>query len=199
MNHLVIDADKKGVSLNIKELYQYKDLFFILAYRDFRIRYAQTFLGFLWAFLQPFATLLIFTIVCGKAAGVDTGEVPYPLFAVCGMTAWSYFAFVMAQSGNSIISAQAMVKKIYFPRLVIPLSKALVGLVDLGIAFIFLIIALIYYGIMPSINIIYLPLFVVIALMAALGGGIFLSALTIRFRDFQHIVPFMVQIGLYAT
>jgi lipopolysaccharide transport system permease protein len=196
---LVVDADKKGLKLNLKELVQYKDLFLILAYRDLRVRYAQTFLGFFWAFLQPASTLLIFTIVFGKAVKVDTGGVPYPIFAICGMAAWSYFSFVLNQSGNSIIGAQEMVKKIYFPRLVIPLSKAVVGFVDFGIAMLFLVVLFLIYGFMPEGPVYLLPFFMLLTILAALGVGIWLSALTIRFRDFQHIVPFMVQFGLYAT
>jgi len=195
----VIDAQKSKLSLNLKELFLYKDLFLTLAYRDYRVRYAQTFLGFAWAFIQPFTTLLIFVVVFGKAAKVDTGDIPYPVFAICGMSAWSYFSYVLNQSGNSIIGAQDMVKKIYFPRLIIPLSKATVGFVDFGITAIFIFILMLYYQIPPSGNIIFLPLFVIIGIIAALAVGIWLSALTIRFRDFQHVIPFMVQFGLYAT
>ena len=171
----------------------------ILAYRDLRVRYAQTFLGLLWAVIQPLATLIIFTIVFGRAIRVDTGNVPYPLFAVCGMAAWSYFSFVLAQSGNSIISSQEMVKKIYFPRLVIPLSKALVGFVDFLIAFCFIVILLFFYQFPPSGNIIFLPVYAFACILSSLAVGTWLSALTIRYRDFQHIVPFLVQFGLYAT
>jgi len=199
MSKLVIDATKKSTNLNLKEVFQYKDLLLILAYRDLRVRYAQTFLGLLWAIIQPLATLVIFTVVFGKVAKVDTGGIPYPLFAVCGMAAWSYFAFVLSQSGNSIIGAQEMVKKIYFPRLVIPLSKALVGLVDFIIAFIFIVVLLLYYGIMPSVNLIYLPVFIALVVISALAVGIWMSAITIRYRDFQYILPFLVQFGLYAT
>jgi len=199
MSRLVVDAGKTGINLNLKELFHYKDLFLILAYRDLRVRYAQAFLGLLWAVLQPLATLIIFTVVFGKVAKVDTGGIRYPLFAVCGMAAWAYFAFVLNQSGNSIIGAQEMVKKIYFPRLVIPLSKAVVGFVDFIIAFLFIIILLLYYGFVPSSNIIYLPVFILLTIVSALAVGIWLSALTIRYRDFQHIVPFIVQFGLYAT
>ena len=195
----IIDASKTSLKLNLKEIFQYRDLFLILAYRDYRVRYAQTFLGFAWAFIQPFTTLLIFTIVFGKAAKVDTGDIPYPVFAICGMSAWSYFSYVLAQSGNSIISAQNMVKKIYFTRLIIPLSKAMVGFINFGITLLFLLILMLYYQVTPSQNIVFLPAFALIGIMAALGVGIWLSALTIRFRDFQHIVPFLVQFGLYAT
>ena len=199
MYRLVVDANKRGLSLNLRELLQYRDLFLILAYRDLRVRYAQTFLGLLWAVIQPLATLIIFTLVFGRAIKVETGDVPYPLFDVCGMAAWSYFSFVLGQSGNSIISSQDMVKKIYFPRLVIPLSKALVGFVDFIIASLFIIILLIFYHFSPSTNLIFLPFYIVACIMSSLAVGIWLSALTIRYRDFQHVVPFLVQFGLYAT
>lgn len=195
----VVDSAKKGIALNLKELFNYKDLFLILAYRDLRIRYAQTFLGFFWAILQPATTLLIFTIVFGRAIKVDTGDVPYPIFAICGMATWTYFSFVMNQAGNSIIGSQEMVKKIYFPRLVIPLSKSIVGFVDFFIAVLFLIGLFLYYGIVPQGPIYYAPIFILMAIISALSVGIWLSALTIRYRDFQHVVPFLVQFGLYAT
>lgn len=195
----VVDSKKRVLSLGLGELFKYKDLFLVLAYRDFRVRYAQTYLGFLWAFIQPALTLTIFTLVFGKAARVDTGDIPYPVFAIVGMSAWSYFAFVMSQSGNSIIGAQGMIKKIYFPRLVIPLSKALVGLIDYAIAFVFLVVIMVTYQQEISTNILLLPLFMVVNLISALGIGIWLSALTVRYRDFQHIIPFAVQFGLYAT
>ncbi|WP_375579605.1 ABC transporter permease [Marivirga tractuosa] len=199
MEKLVVDASKPKWHINFKELWAYRDLFYILAYRDLRVRYAQTFLGLAWAFIQPLATLVIFTVVFGRVAQVETSGVPYPLFAVCGMAAWSYFSFVLNQSGNSIIGAQEMVKKIYFPRLVIPLSKALVGFVDFAIALLFVVILMVYYGYIPSANIIYLPIFIILTIISALAVGIWLSALTIRYRDFQHVVPFLVQFGLYAT
>ncbi|HYG04658.1 MAG TPA: ABC transporter permease [Chryseosolibacter sp.] len=200
MEHrIVVDANKSSFSPNLKELVAYRDLFFILAYRDLRVRYAQTFLGLAWAFLQPVVTLIIFTLVFGRFVKVDTGGVPYPAFALCGMAGWTYFAFVMSQSGNSIIGAQEMIKKIYFPRLIIPLSKALVGLVDFAVASLLLIFLIFYYDISVSSQIIFLPCFIILCILAALGIGIWLSALTIRYRDFQHVTPFLVQLGLYVT
>ncbi len=199
MARIVVDANKGSFSLNIKELLSYRDLFVILAYRDLRVRYAQTFLGLTWAVIQPLATLVIFTLVFGRFVRVDTGDIPYPVFALCGMVAWTYFSFVMNQSGNSIIVAQEMVKKIYFPRLVIPLSKAVVGLVDLGIAMLLLVLLVIFYDVPISSNIVVLPVFLGLMIVSALAVGIWLSALSIRFRDFQHVTPFLVQIGLYVT
>jgi len=199
MKYSTIDTTKKLNLFDIKELLRYKDLFFTLAYREYRVRYAQTFLGFFWAFLQPAATLVIFTFVFGRAIKVDTGGVPYPIFALTGMVAWSYFSFVVSQAGRALINNQNMIQKIYFPRIILPLSQAMVGLVDFAITFLLLIAALIWYGIAPSAHIWYLPFFLVMAITASLAMGIWISALTIRYRDFMHVIPFLIQIGLYAT
>lgn len=199
MGNPIIRANKKFWHLNLKEIFDYRDLLVILAYRDFRIRYAQTFLGFLWAFIQPFLTLIIFILVFAKAVKVDTGNVPYPLFALSGMCAWTYFAFVMNQAGNSIIGASGIVQKIYFPRLIIPLSKAVVGLIDLVIVLMFFSVLMIIYQFTPPAQIILLPIFISLNIICSLAVGIWLSALTIRYRDFQVIIPFLVQFGIYAT
>jgi lipopolysaccharide transport system permease protein len=194
----IIDANTKRILPDFKELFRYKDLFLTLTWRDFKVRYAQTTIGILWAFLQPLVTLVILALVFGKFVGVKT-EVPYLLFAMSGMVLWTYFAFVMANAGSSIIANQNMVKKIYFPRLIIPLSKAAVGLIDLAISLLLLVSLMVYFGVSPSKNVWLSPLFIGMGMVAALSVGIWLSALTVRFRDFQHIVPFMVQIGLYIT
>jgi lipopolysaccharide transport system permease protein len=194
----IIDSKSKLGIINFKELYQYRDLFLTLAWRDFRVRYAQTTIGFIWAIIQPIITIFILSLVFGKFIGVQTA-VPHLLFTVAGMSVWSYFSYVMTNSGNSIISSQDMVKKIYFPRLIIPLSKAVVGLIDFGITLAILIILMIYYKVSPTSNVWLSFLFILVAMIAALGVGIWLSALTVRYRDFQHVVPFIVQIGLYIT
>lgn len=199
LSKIVVDAKRSAFRIDFRELFNYRDLFYVLAYRDLRVRYAQTFLGFLWALLQPLATLLIFVLVFGMAVKVDTGNIPYPLFAVSGIAMWAYFGFVLNQSGNSIIGAQEMIKKIYFPRLVVPLSKAVVGFVDFGVSLLMLVILMIVYGFTPSINILFAPLFMLLNIVAALSVGIWLGALTIRYRDFQHVIPFLVQFGMYAT
>ena len=197
-NKKVIDASSKKVFPDLKEIFRYKDLFYTLTWRDFRVRYAQTTIGFLWAIFQPVVTLLILTLVFGRFVGVKT-EVPHVLFTVAGMSIWSYFSYVMTNSGSSIIASQGMVKKIYFPRLIIPLSKAIVGFIDFGISLLIMVVLMIYFGITPSSNIWFAPLFIIMGIVAALGVGIWLSALTVRYRDFQHVVPFIVQIGLYIT
>lgn len=197
-NHKIIDANHSRIIPDFREIYRYKDLFVTLTWRDFKVRYAQTTIGLLWALIQPVVTLLILGLVFGKFVGVKT-DIPYLLFAMTGMTIWTYFSFVMTNAGSSIIASQGMVKKIYFPRLIIPLSKAAVGLIDLAISLVIMVILMIYYGIAPSANAWLAPLFILMGMIAALAVGIWLSALTVRFRDFQHIVPFMVQIGLYVT
>lgn len=198
MEKKIIDADHRSVIPDFKELYRYKDLFLTLSWRDFRVRYAQTTIGLLWAILQPVVTLFILSLVFGRFVGVET-EVPHLLFTVAGMSIWSYFSYVMTNSGNSIIMNQGMVKKIYFPRLIIPLSKAVVGFIDFAVALVIMLFLMVYYGVAPGSNVWMAPVFVVIGVIAALGVGIWLSALSVRYRDFQHVVPFMVQIGMYVT
>lgn len=195
----IIDAKHRQLFPSFSEIRRFKDLFFTLAWRDFRVRYAQTTIGFLWAFIQPIVTLLILSLVFGRFAKVDTGPIPHVLFTTCGLITWTYFAYVMTNSGKSIIESQGMIKKIYFPRLIIPLSKALVGLIDLAVTVVILIVLMFVYKIVPEATVWLAPLFLIIGMIAALGVGIWLSALTIRFRDFQHIIPFMVQLGLFIT
>jgi lipopolysaccharide transport system permease protein len=195
----IIDAKKRKLFPSFSELRNYKDLFLTLAWRDFRVRYAQTTIGFLWAFIQPLVTLIVLNVVFGQFADVNTGGVPHILFTITGLSVWTYFSYVLTNSGNSIIAAQGMIQKIYFPRLIVPLSKAVVGLIDFIITLLILIALMIYFQYPVSPNVIYAPLFIIVGMMAALAVGIWLSALTVRFRDFQHMVPFMVQIGLYAT
>lgn len=198
MSIKIIDSKKRSLIPDFKELFRYKDLFWTLSWRDFRVRYAQTTIGLLWALIQPLVTILILSLVFGKFVGVKT-PVPHLVFTVAGMSIWTYFSYVLTNSGSSIIMNQEMVKKIYFPRIIIPLSKAIVGLIDFGITLIILIALMIYFQISPSSNIWFAPVFLIIGIIAALGAGIWLSALTVRYRDFQHVVPFMVQIGLYIT
>jgi lipopolysaccharide transport system permease protein len=199
MQKTIIDSSKKKISLEIDELIRYKDLFYLLALRDFKVRYAQTFLGFLWAFIQPLITISILFLIFGKGLKVNTNSIPYPLFVLSGMIAWSYFSFVLSNAGSSIIASQSMVQKIYFPRIIIPLSKVLLGLVDFLIVFVIFFIFYIYYGYKPSLNIVFFPLFIFLTIITGLTFGIWLSALTIRYRDFQAITPFAVQIGLYIS
>lgn len=194
----IIDASKKSFLPDFKEIWFYKDLLYTLTWRDFRVRYAQTTIGLFWAIIQPVFTIAILHLVFGTFIAVKV-PVNHLVFTVAGMSIWTYISYVLTNSGSSIIANQAMVKKIYFPRLIIPLSKAFVGLIDLGITLIILIVLLFYFNVNLSPNFWFAPLFILVAIFAALGAGIWLSALTVRFRDFQHVVPFIVQIGLYLS
>lgn len=189
----------KNFSLSPGELFGYRDLLLILAQRDLRVRYAQTFLGLLWAVIQPLLTLGIFIIIFSRGLHVDTNGIPYAVFALSGMLAWTYFAFVFSQAGQSLIGAQDMIKKVYFPRILIPLSKSLTGLVEFAISGFLLIGLLVYYEIPITSKLLYFPLFLILNICFSLAAGIWTSSLSVRFRDFQHVIPFVVQLGMYAT
>lgn len=196
---LVIDADDPSYKLNLHELYAYRELLFILAYRDFRVRYAQTFVGFFWAFLQPALSLGIFMFVFQRVIKVPTGGIPYPLIALTGIGVWTYFSSVMKDAGTSIILQSHMVKKIYFPRIIIPLSKSFTAIIELAVALSFCCVFYLYYQFVPPIQILFLPVFIFLIAITALGMGLWFSALSIRFYDFQHVIPFIVQIGMYLS
>lgn len=196
---IVVDAKSWNPIPDLRELFSHRDLFLTLAYRDIRVRYAQTVLGLAWAVFQPLVTLLVLVLVFGRAVKVDTFGVPYPLYAVTGVSAWSYFSFVLKESGSSIIGAQEVVRKIYFPRLIIPLSKATVGLIDLAVALGVMLIMFPIHGYLPGPQALLAIPYLLGIMCAALGVGIWVSALTIRFRDLQHVVPFVIQFGLFAT
>jgi lipopolysaccharide transport system permease protein len=194
----VISADRRTI-FNFRELADYKELIMRLSYRDFKVRYAQTWLGLLWAFVQPLITLLITILIFGKGIKVNTGAIPYPVYSMIGISAWSFFSFVLMQSGTSLINANNLITKVYFPRMVIPISRSIVGLIDFSIALLFLLVLMIIYKVAPSPHIIYFPLLIVLVIILSLSVGIWASALTIRFRDIQYIIPFLVQIGFYIT
>jgi len=198
MKKKIIDASKREIIPDFAELYRYKDLFLTLAWRDFRVRYAQTTIGFLWAFVQPVISIALLAIIFGEIVGVKSGYPPV-LFTAVGVSIWSYFAFVMTNSGDSIIASQNMIKKVYFPKLIIPLSKAIVGFIEFGITLLIIAALMIYYQIAPSSNAWLSIVFIFVGIIAALSVGIWLSALTIRYRDFKHVVPFMVQIGYFIS
>jgi lipopolysaccharide transport system permease protein len=194
-----IEAESSFWNLDLIELFHYKDLFITLAWRDFKVRYAQTFVGLLWAFIQPLFTIAIQYLLFVKFLNVNGNRDAALVSISIGTCAWTFFSYVVTNSGNSIISSQQMVKKIYFPRLALPISKAFVGLIDLGLALLILLVLMIIFRVVPTHNIIFFPLFIIIDVIASLGVGIWLSALTIRYRDFQYVVPFLIQIGFYLT
>lgn len=186
-------------SLGLGELWRYRELVYFLAMRDVKVRYRQTFLGVLWAILQPLFTMVVFSVIFGRLAKIPSDGIPYPIFAYCGLLPWQLFATAMGNASNSLVGAQHLITKIYFPRLVIPLSSVLTAVVDFALAFLVLVGLMVYYGIAPTPAVVVLPFLLLLAAVSALGVGLWLSALNVRYRDVRYTVPFLVQVWLYAT
>ena len=187
------------ISVNFRELWQYRELFWFLALRDILVRYKQAVIGVAWSILQPLFTMIIFAIIFGKLAKLPSEGVPYPLLIFAALLPWQFFASSMSSSSQSIVGSSSIISKVYFPRLIIPTSAVISGVIDFCISFIILIGMMIWYRIMPTANIIYLPLFLLLAFTAALGVGLWLSALNAEFRDVFYVVPFLVQAGQYIS
>ncbi len=196
---LVIEPSRGWVPLALGELWAYRELLYFLVWRDIKVRYKQTALGVAWAVLQPLFTMLVFTIVFGRLARLPSDGVPYPLFAYCGLLPWQLFARSMTDSASSLVSNQSLITKVYFPRLVIPLSGVLAGLVDFALAFALLVVLMVFYGAAPTANVVFLPLFLVMAVAAALAIGLWLSAVNVKYRDVRHTVPFLTQFAMFIT
>lgn len=182
-----------------RDLWNYRELFCFLAWRDILVRYKQTVVGIAWAVLRPLLTLLILLFVFKTVAGMESGNTPYALVILCGMLPWQFFSTALSQSGQSLVSNAGMVSKVYFPRLVLPASSVITSLVDFLITAVLLALLMVYYQHLPGIQVLLLPFFVVLAFFAAFGFGVWLSALMVRYRDFRIIVPFIVQFGLYVS
>lgn len=196
---IVIEPSKGWRFLDFNELWAYRELLTVLAVRDLKVRYKQTVLGFLWAIIQPVMLMIVFSIFFGRLAQMPSDGIPYPIFVYAGLLPWTFFANVISASGNSLVGSAHLVSKVYFPRLIIPLSSVIVSLVDFAIASGVLLILMIVYGIGWSLNLLAAPLLVLGVAFAALGVGTFLSALTVSYRDFRYVVPFMTQIWLFVT
>ena len=185
--------------LNLQELWEYRELLYYLSWRDIKVRYKQTVLGAAWAIIQPFMTMVVFSLFFGKLAKMPSDGIPYPLFAFAALVPWTFFANGLAQSSNSLLQNSSMLKKIYFPRLIIPISTIVSGVVDFVVAFVVLILMMSYYGIFPSANIVWVPFLLLLVVVTALGIGLWLSALNVQFRDVRYVVPFLTQFWLFAT
>ena len=196
---LIIRPPKKWVPVDFHELWEYRELLYSFVSRDVKIRYKQTALGFLWAIIQPLFMMVIFTLFFGGFAKIPSDGVPYPLFSYAALLPWTLFSEGITRSTTSLVSNSGIMTKVYFPRLIMPISGILSPLVDFFIAFIIFIILMAYYGFIPTIAIFLLPVFILLALASSFAVGLRLSALNIKYRDFQYTLPFIIQLGLYAS
>jgi lipopolysaccharide transport system permease protein len=195
----IIHPPKGWVPLELGELWEYRELLYFLIWRDIKVRYKQTVLGVAWAIIQPFLTMVVFSIFFGRLARMPSEGLPYPIFAFSGLVPWMYFANALAQSSNSLVLDERMITKVYFPRLIIPMSAVLAGLVDFAISFVVLVGMILFYGIMPTTAIWTLPFFVLLGALTALGVGLWLSALNVQYRDVRYAIPFLIQFWLFAS
>lgn len=182
-----------------KDLWRYRELFYFLAWRDILVRYKQTTLGIAWALIRPLLTMIVFTIIFSKLAKLPSGNIPYPLLVLAAMLPWQFFASAVAESGNSLIGNANMISKVYFPRFVIPTSSVIVSFVDFLISGMIIIAMMVWYGFTPDWHLLALPFLLLLAFATALGAGLWVAALTVKYRDFRFISPFIVQLGLYVS
>lgn len=194
-----ISASSNSLASEVRELWAYRDLLLLLIQRDVSIRYKQSAVGIGWAILQPLMTTLIFTVVFGSFAKLPSEGYPYALYTMCALVPWTFFSRALTGASGSIVGASGMVTKVYFPRLVLPISKTVSGLVDFAVAFVLLILLLVFYRVTPSIGVLLLPLFILLALATALGIGLWLTALNVKYRDIGLLVPFLTQIWMYVS
>jgi lipopolysaccharide transport system permease protein len=196
---VIIEPSKSWVALNLRDLWQYRDLLYILTMRDIKVRYKQTLLGAAWAIIQPLFTMLIFTLFFGKLAGMPSDGIPYPIFAYAGLLPWTFFSNAVTNSGNSLVGNSNLITKIYFPRMIIPMASVASGLLDFVIAFGLLVVLMFYYGVGLSINLLMLPVLLVLTSLLAIGVGMWMSALNVKYRDVRYALPFLVQLGMFAS
>jgi lipopolysaccharide transport system permease protein len=187
------------IALQFLRVWEYRELLFFLVWRDLKVRYKQTALGITWAILQPLATMLVLSIFFGRLAKMPSDGIPYPIFAYCALLPWQMFAFVLTESGNSLVSNQYLITKIYFPRLIIPMVPVFIALVDFAVAFVMMLGMMVFYGVVPKATILLLPLFIGLAILAALSVGVWLAALTAEYRDVRYTLPFLTQFWMFAT
>jgi lipopolysaccharide transport system permease protein len=195
----IIEPSKSWVALNLRDLWTYRELLYLLTWRDVKVRYKQTLLGATWAIIQPLFTMVIFTLFFGKLAGIPSNGVPYAIFAYAGLLPWTFFSNAVTNSSNSLVGSSNLITKIYFPRMMIPGAAVGAGLVDFAIAFIILIGLMIFYGVAVSLNILMLPLLVALATILATGVGMWMSALNVKYRDIRYALPFLIQLWMFLS
>lgn len=195
---IIITAQKTETQY-FKDLWSYRELFFFLAWRDILVRYKQTVFGVLWAVVRPFLTMVVFSIVFGKFAKMPSNGVPYPILVYTAMLPWQFFSSSFQECSTSLITNQSLISKVFFPRIIIPISSVIVTLVDFLVAFIILLGLMVYYHYHPGWNLLYLPLFLMLTFLASIGPGLYTAALNVKYRDFRYVVPFITQFGLYIS
>lgn len=196
---IYIRPSSRWVPLNLRDLWEYRELLYFLVWRDIKVRYKQTALGAAWAIIQPFFTMVVFSIFFGRLARIPSEGIPYPIFSYTALVPWMYFASALAQASNSVVEHERVITKVYFPRLILPMASILSGLLDFAIAFTVLVGMMLFYGIPPTTAIWTVPFFVLMAMMTALGVGLWLSALNVQYRDVRYTIPFLIQFWLFAT
>ena len=197
--HVRIEPAKGIVPVRLAELWEFRELLYFLIWRDIKVRYKQTVLGVAWAVIQPLMTMVVFSIFFGKLGKMPSDGVPYPIFSFAALVPWALFSNGLTQATNSLVASSNLIKKVYFPRLIIPIASVLAGVVDFVIAFAILLVMMAFYGITPTINTLWLPVFLLMTLTASLAVSLWLSALNVEFRDVKYIIPFLAQIWLFAT
>lgn len=196
----IVIKPKKGIGkLELGELFRYRELFWVLAFREFQVRYKQTAIGVIWAIFRPFITMVVFTIIFSKALNINTYGIPYPIFSYSGLLLWTFFSTALTQASNSMISNSKLITKIYFPRIIIPVSATIVSLIDYAIAFVVLFGMIIYYKISITSTFLILPIALLITWLLAVGLGFWTSAVNVKYRDVQYALPFLIQILMYTT
>ena len=198
MDELIIEAGRTDAHY-WRDLWRYRDLFFFLAWRDLLVRYKQTVFGVLWAVLRPLLTMVIFVVIVSRLAGLPSDGVPYALLVLGGMLPWQFFATALADSSSSLVTNSNLVTKIYFPRIILPASSVIVAMVDFAITLGLMVLVMAWYRYLPPLRIVLLPMFVLLALISALGPGLIATALNVKYRDFRFVIPFLVQFGLYVS
>jgi lipopolysaccharide transport system permease protein len=195
---LVIEAGKSEKHY-FKDLWRYRELFYFLSWKDILVRYKQTVIGVAWSVIRPLLTMLAFTIVFGRIAKLPSEFAPYPILVFTALLPWQFFSSALSDSSNSLITNSNMISKIYFPRMIMPASSIIVALIDFMVSFILLAVVMVWYRFVPSWKIVFMPLFLLMALIVSLGAGLLFSALNVKYRDFKYIVPFIIQFGIYAS
>lgn len=196
---VVIESEEEGVRLELGDLWTFRELLYFLTWRDIKVRYKQTLMGAVWVIIQPLFTMLIFTLFFNKFAGLNSGSIPYPLFAYSGLLLWTFFSNAVVNSTGSLVNNTNLITKVYFPRMFIPAAAVGAGLVDLAIASVILIVMTLYYGAVFTLSMLLLPVFIFLTMLLAFGVGMLISAMTVKYRDLRHALPFLIQFWMFAS